>query len=232
VAQALAVAEQADPDDPHLLAYARCHEVQPSPRRSVAGQDTGEQHPASNAERLAIELREYLRQQLPSYMLPRQVMLVDHWPLTPNGKINVRQLPHPQASNAPTKWESASDTGHRGSSDHETSPAHSSDEELSPAETLLASTWQQFLRVPIRDRQANFFDLGGHSLLVVQVIQNIHQKTGIRLSPQDFLTGSLEQLAALLEGSSHTSRSKASAISSDVRPEPTAWARLKGFWHA
>jgi amino acid adenylation domain-containing protein len=233
VTQAVVVAEQTAPDDPHLVAYVRCHDNRPPHPQAVAGLSSGEADRASKAELLVSELRRHLQQLLPSYMLPRHVVPIDQWPLTPNGKIDLGRLSPPPSPNLPPATRSpAGGMSHHDGSVPETSPARLNDGELSPAETLLADTWQQFLRIPIRDRQANFFDLGGHSLLVVQVIQKIQQKTGIRLSPQDFLTGSLEQLAAQLDGSSHTSLRKASASPIDARPEPTAWARLKGFWNA
>ncbi len=225
VVQALAVVQQTDPDDPHLLAYVRCQAEPKTHAQPAAISDPTAGQTNGNGEALAGELRLYLQQHLPGYMLPRQVVLVDRWPLTPNGKIDLRQLPQPQSFNPePTKPYD----GNHG----QESTVGLSDGELSPAEQLLADAWQHYLRIPIKDRQANFFDLGGHSLLVMQVIHYIQIKTGVRLSPQDFLTGSLEQLAAQLEGFVPNSHVPADLTRVDDRPETTGWARLKGFWNA
>ena len=46
-----------------------------------------------------------------------------------------------------------------------------------------------------------FFDIGGHSLLVMKVITQVHEETGVKLGPQDFLISTLEQMADKLEES-------------------------------
>jgi acyl carrier protein len=67
-------------------------------------------------------------------------------------------------------------------------------------EKLLATIWQEALgveRVGIHD---NFFDLGGHSLLSMQVIARIKRQTGIHMSPLTIVMNSIAQIALPLEG--------------------------------
>ena len=71
-------------------------------------------------------------------------------------------------------------------------------EARSDAERLVAEIWQHALQVKQVGAHDNFFDLGGHSLLSLQVTAEIERRTGVRLSPRVLLLNSLEQVAALL----------------------------------
>jgi amino acid adenylation domain-containing protein len=99
---------------------------------------------------LVIEVREYLKNRLPNYMIPSQIMVLENLPLTANGKIDRRALPAPHT-------------------------ATSSDLEIpvTPTEELLASLWQGLLKVKSVGRSDNFFELGGHSLLATQLVTRI-----------------------------------------------------------
>ncbi|HEY9860764.1 MAG TPA: amino acid adenylation domain-containing protein, partial [Candidatus Obscuribacterales bacterium] len=104
--------------------------------------------PEANDISLATQLRQDLRQQLPDYMVPSVVMLLPSLPLTPNGKVDRRALPEPTvATIAPT----------------------SQAQPQTRLERLIAEVWQTVLQVPQVGLQDNFFDLGGHSLLMAQV---------------------------------------------------------------
>ncbi|MFI0218075.1 amino acid adenylation domain-containing protein [Streptomyces lydicus] len=105
------------------------------------------------------ELREALGRELPGYMVPARIVLLDELPLTDNGKVNRRLLPSPE----------------------ETAP-HSG-EAVAPrdaAERLLAEIWAEFFE-PASESvgvTANFFDLGGDSMLAVRMMARIRQRTG------------------------------------------------------
>ena len=102
---------------------------------------------------LVSELRTYLQQRLPNYMVPTTIILLDRLPLTANGKIDRRALPAPDA----TRDESA----------------HAYVAPRNRTERMLADIWIDLLnieRVGVRD---NFFDLGGHSLLATQLVSRI-----------------------------------------------------------
>ncbi len=94
-------------------------------------------------------LREHLRGQLPEYMLPGQFVAVEGFPRTPNGKLDRRNLPAP--------------AGHRPSFEIDyVAPRMTS-------EQVLAKLWASVLKVERVGIHDNFFDLGGNSLLLVQL---------------------------------------------------------------
>jgi natural product biosynthesis luciferase-like monooxygenase protein len=97
------------------------------------------------------ELRHFLKQKLPDYMIPSAFVVLDAMPLTPNGKINRRALPAP----------SMPGTSAAGAADY---VAPQTD-----LERTIAGIWQGALQVERLSTQDNFFDLGGHSLLMAQV---------------------------------------------------------------
>jgi polyketide synthase PksJ len=94
------------------------------------------------------ELRAWLRAKLPDYMLPAAYMILESLPLTPNGKVNRRALPAPEGAAQPERAFAAP----RG--------------EL---ERTIAQIWQEVLGVEQVGLHDNFFDLGGHSLLMARV---------------------------------------------------------------
>ncbi len=108
------------------------------------------------------QLREFLKLNLPEYMLPSAFIFLDTLPLTPNGKVNRSALPAPD--------ETLSNLG-RAFVPPQT-----------PAEEVLIDIWQEILsleRIGIHD---NFFELGGHSLLAMQLVSHIQQKFDLELS--------------------------------------------------
>ena len=121
------------------------------------------------------QLREGLKESLPYYMVPQFLIPLERLPQTNNGKIDYKALPEPASLIAKPDEE----------------PVRS----MTAAEKLVASVWSGILNVDDIELNDNFFDLGGHSLLVMQSITEIESKTGARLDPPDFLIGTLEQLA-------------------------------------
>lgn len=94
------------------------------------------------------QLRHYLRKHLPEYMLPSAFVWLDAFPLTPNEKIDRKALPLPQA-----------DT-------QSTDAAQAPRNEI---ERIIANTWKACLGLNDVSISENFFDLGGHSLLLAKV---------------------------------------------------------------
>jgi amino acid adenylation domain-containing protein len=99
------------------------------------------------------ELREFLKKRIPDYMVPSAFVLMEAIPLTPNGKINSQALPSPE-------W---------GALDLESAfvPPRT------PVEEVIAKIWSELLGVEQIGVHDNFFDLGGHSLLVTQMLSRI-----------------------------------------------------------
>ncbi|HEU5383846.1 MAG TPA: condensation domain-containing protein, partial [Ktedonobacteraceae bacterium] len=105
--------------------------------------------PAWSSSLSGRELRSYLRERLPDYMVPAVFMVMETLPLTPNGKIDKAALPVP-------------DPG-RMSSDASTLVSRT------PVQELLVGIWQQVLGLETVGIDDDFFALGGHSLLATQV---------------------------------------------------------------
>jgi amino acid adenylation domain-containing protein len=97
----------------------------------------------------ASELREYLNERLPEYMVPAVIVSLDSIPLTTNGKVDRRALPEPRAARAHLE---------------ETRMAPESD-----AERTIAEIWQDVLGLDEVGVDDNFFDVGGDSINVIQV---------------------------------------------------------------
>ena len=100
----------------------------------------------------ADELRNVLRQKLPDYMIPGAIVIVDAFPLTPNGKLDRNALPRP---------------------DREGSASETYEPPRTPAEETMAKIWADVLKVERVGVHDNFFDLGGHSLLATKVISRV-----------------------------------------------------------
>jgi natural product biosynthesis luciferase-like monooxygenase protein len=121
-------------------------------------------------------LRVNLAQTLPEIMIPSQIVVLDRMPLTPNGKIDRKALPKPMAELA-VDVVAASDA----------------------TEATIAGIWAAALGVQSVSTTANFFDLGGHSLLVVQVQRQMRDALGRDIAITDiFRFPTVRALAAHL----------------------------------
>ncbi|WP_162908036.1 non-ribosomal peptide synthetase [Allorhizocola rhizosphaerae] len=126
----------------------------------------------------ASELRAHLSAQLPPYMVPSAYVWLDHLPVTPHGKIDAARLPV-----APPAPSTAAAPG-------------------SPTEQVIAGIWRDTLGLPSVGVHDNFFDLGGHSLLLGQVHQRIRQELAPELPMvMLFQYPTIAALAAHLDGS-------------------------------
>ncbi|WP_281887482.1 non-ribosomal peptide synthetase [Paenibacillus sp. YYML68] len=111
------------------------------------------------------DLRSALGKSLPSYMVPSQFVQLERMPLTSNGKIDRKALPAMKAVGSEMEQATAS---------VDSAPQ-------TELEQQLALIWQQVLGVPSVGVQDSFFDLGGHSLKVLELIRHIHQQVGVEL---------------------------------------------------
>nr|MBA3356212.1 amino acid adenylation domain-containing protein [Pyrinomonadaceae bacterium] len=108
------------------------------------------------------ELRSYLKERLPEYMVPSAFVLLQELPLTPNGKVDRRALPVP-------------DQGRPELEKAFVAPR-------TAVEELVAGVWADVLRREQVGVYDNFFDLGGHSLLATQVISRVRVALQVELS--------------------------------------------------
>jgi hypothetical protein len=166
---------------------------------------------------------------LAAYVVPRQGADVTHadlrrhlrdrgFDVVPRGFVEVDALPYAEGGavdedRLPSAWSER---------------AEEMQEPRTDAEKYMASLWRDVLGVSRISVHDNFFAVGGHSLLCFRVVARVEQERGVRVSPRALLTGSLEQVAALLGDSAAPN-----AASSDVttprengaRPsqQPASW---------
>ncbi|HXF10630.1 MAG TPA: amino acid adenylation domain-containing protein, partial [Desulfuromonadaceae bacterium] len=141
-------------------AVVMAQELSPGDKRLVAYpvlKPNGNGRPALEVA----ELRKFLEGQLPEIMVPSAFVFLDKLPLTPSGKVNRKALPAPEPPRA--------NGGVRYSAP------------VSELEQSIAKIWQELLHVEKIGLQDNFFDLGGHSLLVVEAQARLHQVLGYDL---------------------------------------------------
>uniref|UniRef100_A0A486XMP8 Siderophore biosynthesis non-ribosomal peptide synthetase modules @ Bacillibactin synthetase component F n=1 Tax=Rheinheimera sp. BAL341 TaxID=1708203 RepID=A0A486XMP8_9GAMM len=110
------------------------------------------------------EIREYLAAELPAFMLPSAIVVLEQIPLSPNGKVDRKKLP------VPNKY------------------AVSQDDYVAPVndtEKVLCEIWQSLLRMSKVGTTDNFFELGGHSLLAVRLISQISYQLNTDLTVKE-----------------------------------------------
>ncbi|MCG3161077.1 MAG: Linear gramicidin synthase subunit D [Acidobacteria bacterium] len=117
--------------------------------------------PASEPAPTPGELRRFLLERLPEYLVPSSFTRMDGLPLTPNGKIDRRALPAPE----PSRRESDEDF---------VAPR-------TPVEEMLAGVWMQVLKIGAVSVHDNFFAIGGHSLLATQVNSRLRDAFNVDL---------------------------------------------------
>ncbi|MER7563570.1 amino acid adenylation domain-containing protein [Streptomyces sp. NPDC097941] len=170
VAQVAVIAREDRPGDKRLVAYA------------VTAADGAEQPDPA-------ELRQYVAEGLPEFMVPSAVVVLGALPLTPNGKLDRRALPAPAYETAAISRAPRS--------------AH---------EEVLCAVFGEVLgleRIGIDD---NFFNLGGHSLLATRVVSRVRTALGVELPLRAlFEAPTVAQLAAYM-GEADTARTALVAV--------------------
>ncbi|MFI9824523.1 amino acid adenylation domain-containing protein, partial [Streptomyces sp. NPDC052013] len=168
VAQVAVVAREDRPGDKRLVAYA------------VPADDTAD--PAA--------LRAHAAGELPDYMVPAAVVLLDALPVTPNGKLDRKSLPAPDYA--------APGTGRA---------------PRTPRENALCALFAEVLDLERVSLDDSFFDLGGHSLLATRLISRIRTELGTELTVRSlFEAPTVAALAATLDTSAGARQA--------VRPRP------------
>jgi amino acid adenylation domain-containing protein len=158
VRETVVIAREDTPGDKRLVAYCVSHP---------------QQVPTSS------ELRRFLKERLPAYMIPSTFVMLDALPLTPNGKVDRRALPAPDQVNQETD---------------ETFVAPQD-----KLEQQLTRIWEKVLCIPVVGIKDNFFDLGGHSLLAVRLFAEIEQIFGKKLPLATlFQAATVEDLAKVI----------------------------------
>ncbi|MEH2267248.1 MAG: amino acid adenylation domain-containing protein [Nostoc sp.] len=162
VREAAVIAREDVPGNKYLVGYIVCDLI-PEQVRTVSS-----------------NLRKFLKQKLPDYMIPSSFVMLDALPLTPNGKVDRRSLPAPDR------------TGR-----------HLEQDFVSPrttVEEVLAKIWVEVLRLEQISIYNNFFEIGGHSLLATQVISRVRDTYQLDLPLRRlFDTPTVASLAEIIE---------------------------------
>jgi acyl-CoA synthetase (AMP-forming)/AMP-acid ligase II/acyl carrier protein len=161
VRDAVVVAREDVPGDRRLVAYLVLHPEQTSMRQ---------------------EIRRFLQQRLPGYMVPAVFVTLDALPLTPNGKVDRHALPVPdpvallrERTSIPPR---------------------------TPVEEVLAEIWAEVLGLEQVGAFDNFFELGGHSLKATQVMSRVRRAFDVELPLRRFFeTPTVAGLALTIEDS-------------------------------
>ncbi|HKI03227.1 MAG TPA: amino acid adenylation domain-containing protein, partial [Thermoanaerobaculia bacterium] len=135
ISEAVVIAREDVPGDLRLVAYVTATETDAS------------------------ELRAWLAARLPAHMVPAAWVLLEEMPRTPNGKVDRKALPAPEAAAA----------------------ISDGDETLSPVEEVVAGIWCDVLGLTRVGRHDGFFELGGHSLLAAQVSARLRAAFGVEV---------------------------------------------------
>jgi natural product biosynthesis luciferase-like monooxygenase protein len=145
------------------------------------------------------EIRDHLRKNLPEYMVPNDVVLLDALPLTPNGKLDRKQLPAPgQSLSSAAKYEAPKDK----------------------LQQTIVDIWQDTLKLEQVGVNDNFFDLGGHSLLIVRVHQLLKARVDKPISLTDlYRFPTISSLTAFLESDGENKSLKKSSDRASRRRE-------------
>ncbi|MEH1882693.1 amino acid adenylation domain-containing protein [Nostoc sp.] len=176
VFQAVVIAREDIPGQKRLVAYVIPH-----------------QPPATTEE-----LRHFLKQKLPNYMVPAAFVLLEALPMTPNRKVDYRALPAPELS--------------RSVEDRFVAPQ-------TPTEEKLAAIWSEILRLKQVGIHDNFFELGGDSILSIQVISRANQ-AGIQIAPKQlFKYQTIAELAAVA-GITRTVKAEQGLVTGNVALTP------------
>jgi thioesterase domain-containing protein/acyl carrier protein len=180
VRAAVAVVCADEQGEQRLIAYVVPAETLNAERRTINEPDGSSSAFSVQRSALASDLRAFLDQRLPDYMIPAAFVHLDVLPLTPSGKLDRRRLPVPDLQSNEAIFVAPRDA----------------------TEELLATLWAEVLgreHIGIHD---SFFELGGHSLLAVRLLTRVQQATGVQLPLASlFQNATVARQAALLRTS-------------------------------
>jgi len=177
VKETVVVAREDNPGDKHLVAY-----IVPETDTITSFQMT---------KQLVLKLREYLKQQLPKYMMPSSFVMLPQLPLTSNGKVDRKSLPAPDLSSLSTEFVAP-----------ETS-----------IEKALAEIWAEVLNIERVGIYDNFFELRGDSLKMTQVVSRVRETLNVDLPlSRLFVNPTVAQLSDFFETSSNSNLSLAKQL--------------------
>jgi amino acid adenylation domain-containing protein/non-ribosomal peptide synthase protein (TIGR01720 family) len=171
VRETVVVVREDEPGSKRLVAYAVLH-----PEQTLT----------------ITELRRFLDEKLPNYMVPTALVMLEELPLTPNGKVDRRTLPAPDTA--------------RPESESTFVPPRT------PVEEVLAGIWSDVLRREPIGVHDNFFELGGDSILSLQIIFRANQ-AGFKLTPKQLFEHQTIAELAIVAGTNQLTQTEQSVVS-------------------
>lgn len=154
--------------------------------------------PAGETEVIPARLRSFVAMSLPEHMIPAVITAIERIPMTPHGKVDRNALPAPQLAVVSAR--------HR-------SP-------VTPTQAVLAEAWSVILGLDEVSVDANFFELGGDSILAIRIAARVRD-AGIRIFSTDlFTTQTVSELAAAIDARS------ADVATTEIHPVPAGVAVL------
>ncbi|MBF0376218.1 MAG: amino acid adenylation domain-containing protein [Desulfamplus sp.] len=162
-------------------------------------------NPLQSKEALVPKLRKFLKQRLPDYMIPSTFVFMDALSVTPSGKVDRRMLPAPKSE--------------RPVSEQPFAAPHTA------TEKKLAEIWSEILNIHPVSRDDNFFDLGGHSLLIMQLLSLIQEAFHTDLPLIAFFENpTIAQLGQIIKA--HSDNDQTAALTAMKVSELQAYVKL------
>jgi acyl carrier protein len=159
----------------------------------------------------AFDLKRHVRQKLPEPMVPGAIVEIKELPLTATGKIDRKRLPKPESIKSVG---AASDKAPR-----------------TEIERFIAEVWQEHLQIANIGVEDNFFDLGGHSMLILSIHERLAARFNDRITVIDlFSYPSIAALAKYLEQPQDDAPLELAAVERADR-QLQAFAAVKGGRH-
>lgn len=141
-----------------------------------------------NKNELLVNMKNSLKQKLPDYMIPSIFMFIDHFELLPNGKRNMNALPAPELDESKREGFVAAENA---------------------TQEKILEIWKEVLGLSTISIEDNFFDLGGHSILALEVVSRIKKEFNGSLSVIDFFKyPTIEKFAEMMDSSNGEKQAK------------------------
>jgi amino acid adenylation domain-containing protein/thioester reductase-like protein len=199
-----------------------------SPDKRLVGYLVGE----PSTQRLCLrDLRSFLQEKLPRYMIPSVFVLMDSLPLTPNGKVDRRSLSRSPLASTLSRSPSSSQSPAEENPHSFASKLQGSNQDRrilneafvpprTKVEKQLAQIWTQVLSLESVGIDDNFFELGGHSLLLVQMLARVRETFQLELPVLSlFQAPTIAGLAEAIEGRGDSTDLYAEAVLDEaIRP--------------
>lgn len=145
----------------HILAQKNIRDVVVTCMKSLSGnQQLTAYYILRDRNVGAIDIRQAIQQHLPEYMIPHHFIEVDQFPKTTSGKIDRKRLPSPQINTPKIK--------------------SNEDHPIDLVQEKVVNVWKHFLSNENVTVDSNFFEMGGHSLIAINVLIELEKQTGIR----------------------------------------------------